>query len=98
MVHSTKQPSINTQSASSILTHIVSKTFAGIGILDFLHSDSVAYFNHEGPTIAVKIFTGLGCSALAGGSDWIFGGCLVYDLIALSVGRRGIGETKWSNL
>ena len=31
-------------------------------------------------------------------SDWIFGGCLVYDLIALAVGQRGIGETGWSNL
>ncbi|CAG8974337.1 hypothetical protein HYALB_00006185 [Hymenoscyphus albidus] len=93
-----KQPSMNTHSTSSVLTHIVSKTFAGIGVLDFLHNGSVAYFNHQGPSTAVKILTGLGFGALASGSDWIFGGCLVYDLIALAVGQRGIGEVGWSNL
>lgn len=93
-----RQPPMNTRSTSSILTHIVSKTFAGIGVLDFLHNGSVAYFDHQGPSLAVKILTGLGFGALASASDWIFGGCLVYDLVALSVGQRGIGETSWSNL
>jgi hypothetical protein len=37
-------PPMNTRSTSSVLTHIVSKTFAGTGILDFLHNGSVAYF------------------------------------------------------
>ncbi|KAI9047377.1 hypothetical protein LZ554_008823 [Drepanopeziza brunnea f. sp. 'monogermtubi'] len=91
-------PPMNTRSTSSVLTHIVSKTFAGIGVLDLLHNGSVAYFNHEGPGMAVKVVTGLGFATLASGSDWIFGGCLVYDLIALAVGQRGIGETGWSNL
>jgi len=89
---------MNTRSTSSILTHIVSKTFAGIGVLDLLHNGSVAYFDHEGPNTAVKVLTGVGFGALASASDWIFGGCLVYDLIALAVGQRGIGETGWSNL
>jgi hypothetical protein len=91
-------PPMNTHSTSSVLTHIVSKTFAGIGVLDFLHNGSVAYFDHQGPTTAVKVLTGLGFGALASASDWIFGGCLVYDLVALAVGQRGIGETSWSNL
>ncbi|TVY40887.1 hypothetical protein LSUB1_G002352 [Lachnellula subtilissima] len=91
-------PPMNTRSTSSVLTHIVSKTFAGIGVLDFLHNGSVAYFDHQGPSTAVKVLTGLGFGALATSSDWIFGGCLVYDLIALAVGQRGIGETSWSNL
>jgi hypothetical protein len=91
-------PPMNTRSTSSVLTHIVSKTFAGIGVLDFLHNGSVAYFDHQGPTRAVKVLTGLGFGALASASDWIFGGCLVYDLVALAIGQRGIGETSWSNL
>ncbi|KAF8857531.1 hypothetical protein BDZ45DRAFT_705194 [Acephala macrosclerotiorum] len=62
-------PPMNTRSTSSILTHIVSKTFAGIGVLDFLHNGS------------------------------IFGGCLVYDLVALSVGQSGIrGQEGWGKL
>lgn len=89
---------MNTRSTSSVLTHVVSKTFAGIGVLDLLHNGSVAYFDHQGPSLAVKVVTGVGFAALAGCSDWIFGGCLVYDLIALAVGQRGIGETGWSNL
>jgi len=91
-------PPMNTRSTSSVLTHVVSKTFAGIGVLDFLHNGSVAYFDHEGPSTAVKVLTGVGFGALASSSDWIFGGCIVYDLVALAVGQRGIGETSWSNL
>jgi hypothetical protein len=89
---------MNTKSTSSLLTHIVSKTFAGIGVLDFLHNGSVAYFDHQGPSTAIKVITGLGFGALASASDWIFGGCLVYDLIALAIGQRQIGEAGWSNL
>ena len=89
---------MNTRSTSSVLTHLVSKTFAGIGVLDLLHNGSVAYFDHQGPNNVVKVLTGVGFGALASMSDWIFGGCLVYDLVALTVGQRGIGETSWSNL
>lgn len=89
---------MNTKSTSSILTHLVSKTFAGIGVLDLLHNGSVAYFDHQGPSTAVKVITGLGFGALASVSDWIFGGCLVYDLAALAIGQRQIGEVNWSNL
>ncbi|KAH6666941.1 hypothetical protein B0J14DRAFT_192706 [Halenospora varia] len=95
---SARQPPMNTRPASSVLTHIVSKTFAGMWNLGFLANGSVAYFNYQGPTTMVKVLSGLGFGVLASGSDLIFGGCLVYDLIALSVGQRGIGETGWSNL
>lgn len=94
----TRLPPMNTRSTSSILTHIVSKTFAGIGVLDIMHNVSVAYFDHQGPSTLVKILTGVGFGTLASGSDWIFGGCLVYDLVALALGQRGIGESSWSNL
>jgi hypothetical protein len=37
-----RQPPMDINSSSSILTHLVSKSFAGIGILDLLHNSSVA--------------------------------------------------------
>lgn len=98
---------MNTRSPSSLLTHIVSKTFAGIGVLDLLHNTSAAYFVDQAPTTLVKVLTGVAFGALASapGTDWIFGGCLVYDLIALSIGqgqwaaKGGIGSDKgWSTL
>ena len=49
-----------------------------------------------------KILTGVlfGLLALAGGSasDFIFGGCLVYDLAALAVGQKQYGNEDWSKL
>ena len=81
------------RSTSSILTHIVSKTFAGIGVLDFLHNGSVAFFKDQPATLAVKVLTGLGFGLASAASDWIFGGCLVYDLVALAVGQKGDWRT-----
>lgn len=84
-----KLPPMERRSTSSVLTHVVSKTFAGIGVLDFLHNGSVAFFKDQSATLPVKILTGLGFSLASAASDWIFGGCLVYDLIALAVGQKG---------
>lgn len=89
---------MNLSSPNSILTHIVSKTFAGIGVLDLLHNGSVAYFVHQQPSTVVKVLTGIGFGGLAASSDWLFGGCLVYDLVALAVGQRKYGNHSWSNL
>ncbi|KAI9729672.1 MAG: hypothetical protein M1818_008425 [Claussenomyces sp. TS43310] len=89
---------MNTASTSSVLTHIVAKTFAGIGVLDLVHNGSVAYFDHQQPSMPIKVLTGLGFGALASVSDWIFGGCLVYDLVGLAVGQRIYTSTGWSNL
>lgn len=91
---------MNTKSWSSILTHVVSKTFAGIGVLDLLHNTSVGFYNHDtSPSGLVKILTGLGFAGLSAVSDWIFGGCLVYDLIGLSVGQATYSTDKsWSSL
>lgn len=91
-------PLMNLNSSTSVLTHIVSKTFAGIGVLDLLHNGSVAYFVNQQPSTAVKVLTGVGFGGLAACSDWIFGGCLVYDLVGLSVGQRAYGNEGWSNL
>lgn len=84
-----KLPPMNTKSTSSVLTHIVSKTFAGIGVLDLLHNTSAAFFKDQAAPLAVKVLTGLGFGLASAGSDWIFGGCLVYDLVALAVGQSG---------
>jgi hypothetical protein len=80
---------MNTKSTNSILTHVVAKTFAGIGVLDLLHNTSAAYFKGVPPSNLVKILTGVGFAGLASVSDWIFGGCLVWDLAGLAVGQGG---------
>lgn len=84
---------MNTRSVSSVLTHIVSKTFAGIGVLDLLHNTSAAYFVGESATLPIKVLTGVGFGLASSVSDWIFGGCLVYDLVALAAGQSG----DWRN-
>lgn len=95
---STQLEPMNTKSWGSILTHVVSKTFAGIGILDFLHNNGVAYFVDVPTPMWAKVLTGLGFAGLSASSDWIFGGCMVYDLVALCVGQRQYGDVAWSNL
>lgn len=97
----TRLKPLRTNSWPSILNHVVAKSFAGIGVLDLLHNTSAAYYVRQPPSLLTKILTGVGFGALATVSDWIFGGCLVYDLIGLSVGQRiyrtGGGEA-WGNL
>lgn len=88
---------MDTRSPGSVLTHIVSKTFAGIGVLDLLHNTSVAYYKNVLPWKGLKVFTGLGFGALGAASDWILGGCLVYDLIGLSVGQAQY-DVEWSRV
>jgi len=88
---------MNTNNWNSILTHVVSKTFAGIGVLDLLHNTSAAFYKGQAPSTLVKAATGLGFAGLASMSDWIFGGCLVYDLIGLSVGQLSY-DKNWSAL
>ena len=83
---------------TSILTHVVSKMFAGIGVLDLLHNSSAAYAVDQAPNTTIKVLTGVGFGLLASCSDWIFGGCLAYDLVALMVGQRVYGNVIWSNL
>lgn len=94
----TKLGPMNTSSLSSVLTHINAKTFAGIGVLDFLHNLSVAYYKDSLPSTAIKAVTGAGFAGLAACSDWIFGGCLVYDLVALSVGQATLNNPDWSKM
>ncbi|OJD33247.1 concanavalin a-like lectins glucanase [Diplodia corticola] len=90
---------LRTSSPSSALTHVVAKTFAGIGVLDLLHNTSAAYFPGVlSPGAAVRVLTGVGFAVAGAASDWILGGCLVYDLLALAVGQREVGEGRWAGL
>jgi len=88
---------MNTRSTSSVLTHVNAKTFAGIGVLDLLHNTSAAYFRGQQPSIMIKVLTGAGFGLAAASSDWIFGGALVYDLVALAIGQREY-NSDWSNM
>ncbi|KAL8699682.1 MAG: hypothetical protein Q9201_005867 [Fulgogasparrea decipioides] len=92
-----KLPTMNTNSTSSILTHIVSKTFAGIGILDLLHNGSAAFAKDQPASTMVKALTGVGFGLASTMSDWIFGGCMVYDLVALAVGQSA-RDGGWAKL
>lgn len=90
----TALPPLDTRSTPNLLTHIVAKTFAGIGVLDLLHNTSAAYYRGVPPSTLVQVATGVGFAVAASTSDWIFGSCLVYDLVALSMGQKG----RWSGL
>lgn len=58
-------------------------------MLDLLHNTSVAFFKDVQPSLLVKVLTGVGFAAGSAMSDWILGGCLVYDLVALAAGQTG---------
>lgn len=71
------------------LTHLVAKTFAGIGVLDLIHNGSVALYPGVAPNTLVKVLTGVGFGIGALASDGIMGFCLVYDLFSLYLGQQG---------
>ena len=76
------------------MTHLVAKTFAGIGILDLIHNGAVAFYPNTPPNLAVKILTGVGFGIGTLASDGIMGFCLVYDLFSLYLGQSG----DWKSL
>ncbi|KAG8958442.1 hypothetical protein FRC03_009122 [Tulasnella sp. 419] len=84
-------------------THLNVKTFAGIGLLDFVHNGAVAYqaispggaSTYIPPNMATKILTGIGFLSASILGDASFGACVVYNLLALWLGQpRG----NWKNL
>lgn len=99
-------------SRATLLTHLVAKTTAGIGIMDFV--DNGAVFARVLPplplaakiatagvfAVAVSVYSSLPCSVIdrcaqSGMSDWIMGGALVFDLLALWSGQQRL-DTAWS--
>ncbi|TDL19435.1 hypothetical protein BD410DRAFT_752351 [Rickenella mellea] len=70
------------------LTHFVAKSFAGIGILDLFDNGGVAMRYPAPPSFAVQAMTSACFLASSVMSDWIMGGVLVYDLVAMAVGQK----------
>ncbi|KAJ9121631.1 hypothetical protein QFC22_002251 [Naganishia vaughanmartiniae] len=69
------------------LTNAVAISFAGVGILDFLHNTSIAYFPRQAPSFAVKAAAVIGFPLLAWFSPVAMGLCLVYDSVGVSIGQ-----------
>ena len=79
----------NQKSTSSILTHTISKVFAALAVIDILHNGSAAFFRDRPASLPVQILTGLGFCVACSTSGQIFGGCLVYGLLAFAAGQSG---------
>ncbi|KAJ9102447.1 hypothetical protein QFC21_002847 [Naganishia friedmannii] len=69
------------------LTNAVAISFAGVGILDFLHNTSIAYFPRQAPSLAVKAAAFIGFPLLAWFSPVAMGMALCYDAIGISIGQ-----------
>lgn len=80
------------------LTHIVSKMFAGIGVLDVFDNASSAFLNYQfndfQPGLVTYILTILAAVGLGFVSDPIFGACVVYCWLGLFAGQ--LGQGWWS--
>lgn len=85
-------------SAENTLTHVVSKMFAGIGLLDVVDNASSAFlnygFNDFHPGLVTYILTLLAAAGLGAISDPIFGACVVYCWLGLFAGQ--LGEGLWA--
>ncbi|KAK4050898.1 hypothetical protein OIO90_004874 [Microbotryomycetes sp. JL221] len=76
------------RTSSTFLTHLNVKTFAGIGLLDFVHNLSAAFFTGVSPSLSVKLLAPIVSGLLAVASDdWMLGACVTYDLAALALGQ-----------
>lgn len=83
---------------SNKLTHVVSKMFAGIGVLDVVDNASSAFLNYQfndfHPGLVTYILTLLAAAGLGVVSDPIFGACVVYCWLGLFAGQ--LGEGLWA--
>ncbi|KAI0638375.1 hypothetical protein C8Q77DRAFT_1048118 [Trametes polyzona] len=87
-----------TPHSSSLLhyTHLVAKTFAGIGVLDFIDNGGVAAAYRAPPSTLVQAATYLFFPLAAAASKPLFGSILVYDVVAVAVGQAGVfGAGPW---
>ena len=90
---------LDRRSTPNFSTYIVAETIPGIGILDLLHNTSAAYYRDVPPSGLVQIATGVCFVAAASVSDWIFGGCLVYDVAPLVlVWLERAGVISWERM
>ncbi|KAI0756116.1 hypothetical protein C8Q80DRAFT_1092197 [Daedaleopsis nitida] len=78
------------------LTHLVAKTFAGIGVLDFIDNGGVALRYLAPPSTLVQALTYTLFPVGAATSSPLFGSILLYDVIAVAVGQMGVaGAGPW---
>ncbi|KAI8980582.1 hypothetical protein BD414DRAFT_420732 [Trametes punicea] len=87
-----------TPNSSSLMrfTHYVAKTFAGIGVLDFIDNGGVALWYRAPPSTLVQAATYAFFPLAAAASKPLFGSILLYDVFAVAVGQRGVsGAGAW---
>jgi len=91
-------PPLSSSSTSLMyLTHLVAKTFAGIGVLDFVDNGGVMTRYQAPPSSLVQGLTYALFPLATAGSTPFFGTMLLYDVVAISVGQRGVpGADQWS--
>ncbi|RDX46733.1 hypothetical protein OH76DRAFT_1355370 [Lentinus brumalis] len=78
------------------LTHLVAKTFAGVGVLDFIDNGGVVLQYRAPPSAFVQALTYICFPVVALNSSPIFGSVLLYDLVAIAVGQAGVyGAGPW---
>ncbi|KAI0706267.1 hypothetical protein C8T65DRAFT_577336 [Cerioporus squamosus] len=78
------------------LTHLVAKTFAGIGVLDFIDNGGVFLRYRAPPSALVQALTYILFPVGAMSSSPLFGSVLLYDLVAIAVGQAGVyGAGPW---
>ncbi|KAI5453147.1 hypothetical protein NCC49_006175 [Naganishia albida] len=78
---------INPTTYQEKMTNAVAISFAGVGILDFLHNTSIAYFPRQPPSFAVKAATVIGFPLLAWFSPALMGCTLIYDQVGIAIGQ-----------
>ncbi|CDO77275.1 hypothetical protein BN946_scf184753.g25 [Trametes cinnabarina] len=87
-----------TPNSSSLmrLTHYVAKTFAGIGVLDFIDNGGVALMYRAPPSTLAQAATYAFFPLAAVASKPFFGSILLYDVLAIAVGQMGVlGAGAW---
>ncbi|KAI0658316.1 hypothetical protein C8Q70DRAFT_917696 [Cubamyces menziesii] len=89
-------PLTPTSSSLLRLTHYVAKTFAGIGVLDFIDNGGVALRYRAPPSTLVQAATYAFFPLAAAASKPLFGSILLYDVVAIAVGQSGVlGAGPW---
>ncbi|KAH9837225.1 uncharacterized protein C8Q71DRAFT_706782 [Rhodofomes roseus] len=81
----------------TVLTHLVAKTFAGIGVLDLLDNGGVMSRYTAPPSKLVKGLTYALFPLATAVSTPFFGLTLLYDVVGVCVGQRNVlGASGWS--
>ncbi|KZT02241.1 uncharacterized protein LAESUDRAFT_662326 [Laetiporus sulphureus 93-53] len=84
-------PAITSSSTGlMVLTHLVAKTFAGIGVLDFIDNGGVALRYNAPPSTLIQALTYALFPLAATVSTPFFGSVLLYDVLAIFVGQRSV--------